>query len=102
MRKQYLIDEKGQARKAWQIAGGKRAWGKRPIWNAHLHRYLETSVLAKQDRFPMQTRAQRQLLVVSVVIVISLRLCHTPERLSICPKEEYGIADKHDQQENSL
>ncbi len=42
----YLIDEKGQARKAWQIARGKRAWGKRTIWNAHLHRYLETSVLA--------------------------------------------------------
>ncbi len=53
---QYLIDEKGQARKAWQIARGKRAWGKRKIWNAHLHRNLETSVLAfpvKHPDFPI-------------------------------------------------
>lgn len=48
--RQYLIDEKGQARKAWQIARGKRAWGTRKIWNAHLHRHLQTSVLA----FPVQ------------------------------------------------
>ncbi|MBV9231702.1 MAG: transposase, partial [Chloroflexi bacterium] len=48
----YLIDEKGQARKAWQIARGKRPWGKRQIWNAHLHRYIETSVLAFPVRHP--------------------------------------------------
>jgi len=53
---QYLIDEKGQSRKAWQIARGKRAWGKRRVWNAHLHRNLETSVLAfpvKHPDFPV-------------------------------------------------
>ncbi len=48
----YLLDERGQARKAWQIARGKRAWGKRRIWNAHLHRHLETSVLAFAVRHP--------------------------------------------------
>jgi hypothetical protein len=49
---QYLIDEQGRARKAWQIARGKRAWGKRLIWNAHLHRHLETAVLAFPVRHP--------------------------------------------------
>ena len=49
---QYLIDEQGRARKAWEIARGKRAWGKRRIWNAHLHRHLETSVLAFPVRHP--------------------------------------------------
>ncbi len=49
---QYLIDEQGCARKAWQIARGKRAWGRRQIWNAHLNRWLETSVLAFRVRHP--------------------------------------------------
>jgi len=49
---QYLIDEQGRARKAWEIARGKRAWGKRLIWNAHLHRHLETAVLAFPVRHP--------------------------------------------------
>jgi hypothetical protein len=50
--RQYLIDEQGRARKAWQIARGKRAWGKQQIWNDHLHRYLETAVLAFPVRHP--------------------------------------------------
>jgi hypothetical protein len=49
---QYLIDEQGRARKAWKIAQGKRAWGKRQIWNEHLHRHLETAVLAFPVRHP--------------------------------------------------
>jgi hypothetical protein len=49
---QYLIDEQGQARKAWQIARGKRPWGRRRIWNAHLNRYLDTAVLAFAVRHP--------------------------------------------------
>jgi hypothetical protein len=49
---QYLVDECGQARKAWEIARGKRAWGRRRIWNEHLHRHLDTSVLAFSVRHP--------------------------------------------------
>lgn len=49
---QYLINEQGRACKAWQIARGKRAWGKRRIWNEHLHRHLETAVLAFPVRHP--------------------------------------------------
>jgi hypothetical protein len=49
---QYLIDEQGRTRKAWEMARGKRAWGKRLIWNAHLHRHLETAVLAFPVRHP--------------------------------------------------
>ena len=49
---QYLIDEHGQARKAWQIARGKRPWDRRRIWNAHLTRHLDTAVLAFPVRHP--------------------------------------------------
>ena len=49
---QYLIDEHGQARKAWQIARGKRPWDRRRIWNAHLNRHLDTAVLAFPVRHP--------------------------------------------------
>jgi hypothetical protein len=49
---QYLIDEQGRTRKAWEIARGKRARGKRLIWKAHLHRHLETSVLIFPVRHP--------------------------------------------------
>jgi DDE family transposase len=49
---QYLLDEQGRARKAWQIARGKRAWGRRRIWNAHLNRHLDTAVLAFPVRHP--------------------------------------------------
>jgi hypothetical protein len=49
---QYLIDEQGRGRKAWQIARGKRPWGRRRIWNAHLNRSLDTAVLAFPVRHP--------------------------------------------------
>lgn len=49
---QYLIDEQGRVRKAWQIARGKRPWDRRRIWNAHLNRHLETAVLAFPVRHP--------------------------------------------------
>jgi hypothetical protein len=50
--RQYLIDEQGRVRKAWQIARGKRAWGRRTMWNAHLGRSLDTAVLAFRVRHP--------------------------------------------------
>lgn len=50
--RQYLIDEQGRVRKAWQIAQGKRPWDRRRIWNAHLGRHLDTAVLAFPVRHP--------------------------------------------------
>ena len=49
---QYLLDEHGQARKAWQIARGNRPWHQRRIWNAHLNRHVDTAVLAFPVRHP--------------------------------------------------
>jgi Transposase DDE domain len=49
---QYLIDEQGRGRKAWQIAHGKRPGDRRRICNAHLGRHLDTAVLAFPVRHP--------------------------------------------------
>ena len=42
-----LIDEQGRERKAWEIARGKRPWGKpRLLWDTHCRVYRTTWVLA--------------------------------------------------------
>ncbi len=65
-------------------------------WTSHRHCCQTTK--GQQDRFPMQARA-RMLLLVTIIVVV-FRLYQTLDRLPVCPKEEYGVADKHEQQEN--
>lgn len=48
-----LINESGQERKAWEIARGKRPWGKaRLLWDTHFRVYRSTRVLALPVRHP--------------------------------------------------
>jgi hypothetical protein len=49
-----LIDEAGCERKAWQIARGKRSWGKEAklLWDTHFRVYRSTRVLASPVRHP--------------------------------------------------
>src|SRR5258708_28740859 len=61
--------------------------------HSHCHQTTE----GQQNQFPMQMRARLRFLVT----VVCFRLCHTLNRLPVCPKEENGVADKHDQQEDS-
>jgi Transposase DDE domain len=47
MKGRKLLDASGQERKAWEIARGKRAWGKaRLLWDTHIHAFRSTRVLA--------------------------------------------------------
>jgi len=45
-KKYVLVDAAGQARPTWQIARGKRAWGRRELWDGRRHCWRTTSVLA--------------------------------------------------------
>lgn len=48
-----LRDAAEQARKAWEIARGKRAWGEaRLLWDTHFRVYRSTRVLALPVRHP--------------------------------------------------
>src|SRR5436309_6600871 len=48
-----LIDAEGRERKAWEIARGKRPWGKaRLLWDTHCRVYRSTRVLALAVRHP--------------------------------------------------
>jgi hypothetical protein len=49
-----LIDAAGHERKAWEIARGKRAWGKEAklLWDTHFRVYRSTRVLALPVRHP--------------------------------------------------
>ena len=42
----HLLDAAGQARKAWEIARGKRAWDHRPVWDARRRCWRQVGVLA--------------------------------------------------------
>ncbi|WP_149404837.1 transposase, partial [Dictyobacter arantiisoli] len=44
-RVQYL-DQKGQEKKIWEIARGKRSWDKREIWDARKGKFIEMGVVA--------------------------------------------------------
>src|SRR5205823_4621674 len=47
MKGRKLVDAQGQERKAWEIARGKRPWGKaRLLWDSHTHVFRSTRVLA--------------------------------------------------------
>ena len=51
--KDYLIEEtSGRARKAWEIARGRKAWGKREIWDSYHQRWQIASTLAFPVRHP--------------------------------------------------
>lgn len=51
--KDYLIEEaSGRARKAWEIARGRKAWGKREIWDSYHGRGPLASTLAFAVRHP--------------------------------------------------
>ena len=51
--KDYLIEEaSGRGRKAWEIARGRKAWGKREIWDRYHQRWQGASVLAFAVRHP--------------------------------------------------
>src|SRR3989454_1360155 len=59
-----LIDAQGQERKAWEIARGKRPWGKaRLLWDTHCRVYRSTRVLALAVRHP-EYQGQLWLVVV--------------------------------------
>ncbi len=59
-----LIDAAGLQRKAWQIACGKRSWGKaRLLWDTHYRVYRSTGVLALPVRHE-QYQGQLWLVVV--------------------------------------
>ncbi|MBV9232258.1 MAG: transposase [Chloroflexi bacterium] len=47
-----LIDEQGRTRKAWEIARGKRPWGRRQIWDARRRTWRMVGVLAFPVRHP--------------------------------------------------
>jgi Transposase DDE domain len=48
-----LLDATGQSRKAWEIAGGKRAWGEaRLLWDTHFRLDRSTRILALPVRHP--------------------------------------------------
>src|SRR5205823_12749041 len=69
-------------------------------WTSHSHGSQTTK--GQQDRLPMQTRVRVLLLltIIIIIVVVCFRLCHTLDRLPICPKEEKSVADKHGQEEN--
>ncbi len=60
-----LIDAAGQERKAWEIARGKRSWGKeaKQLWDTHCRVYRSTRVLALPVRHP-EYQGQLWLVVV--------------------------------------
>ena len=47
-----LLDQRGQLRKAWEIARGQRSWCQRQLWDAHRHCWRKTGVLALPVRHP--------------------------------------------------
>jgi hypothetical protein len=44
--KYRLLDENGNAKKAWEIARGKRSWEQRMVWDARRHCHRKIGILA--------------------------------------------------------
>jgi hypothetical protein len=52
-KKYRLVDATGQARLAWHLARGKRAWGARALWDGRRHCWRKVSVLAVPVTHPV-------------------------------------------------